>query len=318
MTQFCISYPPPSYQDLIAQIDDYTTIDFSNLTSISALIGIPIPIYPDISQYTLEFSQIVQYWQNMLSVNTLFAMIKPMVNLLGLDLAALLPQIPYLGVSILDLITIDPAQLRIQLKELLAQYGQDFINAFSAFLPIPIYYDLSISSFEINTLLKSIYNMSVYQLINICKSLIDQTLGKLKINAVLSLPTIPTLAELQEMIKGIALEKIKAIQDEIIEFENEFEAIKAALSLTDLSIPDIFALISFDGLSLITFPDPFFPDFLSYAIELREIMLSYMQAIYTQITEKIVSFVKSVLGILGISFPSLCIELPSLEQVEIL
>ncbi len=274
------------------------------------IIGIPFPIYIDISNYTNELSQVVQYWQSMLSVKTLLAMIEPMVSLLGLSLSGLLPAIPYLNLNILDMIMLSPNDIKNMVADALNEYGQEFLNALSAFLPIPIYFDFSIPAFEINIILKSIYNMSISSLIDICTGLIDKVLDKLKISAVLTLPMLPSLEELQSQLMAIVKAQLPSIPEE---FLNEFEAFKSAVELLDSDINALLSLIVFPQLPTIQLPSPFFPDFSSLSIELREAMNIYMQEVMAFVINKIVGFVKSVLGVLGVQFPSICIDLPELS-----
>ena len=310
MAQFCISFPPPSYKELFEQLKGIKP-DFSKLKGLIGSIGLPIPIYLDISQYSNEISQMIQYWQSRLSVKTLLSMIQPMVDLLGLKLADLLPKIPFLNISIIELMEMDANVLRQRVKETLKQHGQAFLDALSAFLPLPIYFGMSIPSFEINAIIKAIYNFSCTGLIELVKGLIDQVLSKLKINAVLTLPKLPTLKELQTMIIEMIKAKAEAIAGQVIDaFNNEFEAIKHAMQVLKMDINAIFAMIQFPSLPVIKFPSPFYPDFSCLAFELREAMQMYMQAIMMAVMEKIVSFVKAVLSILNIQFPSVCIDIP--------
>jgi len=318
MAQFCISFPPPSYQELFDQIK-HLKPDFSKLKNLIPVIGLPIPIYIDFSQYTNELSQMVQYWRSMLSVKTLLAMIQPMLDLLGMTLDSLLPKIPYLNMTILDLIMMDANAVKQKIATALKEHGQAFLNAISAFLPLPIYFGLNIPSFEINAILKAIYNQAVSSLIDIITNLIDKVLDKLKIKALLSLPKLPTLKELQNMIMQILKAKadeIAAQAGEVIQdFKDEYAAIVHAVQVLKMDINAIFALIQFPGLPIIKFPSPFFPGFSCLAIELREAMQIFMQSLMTAIIEKIMTFVKSVLSMLSIQFPTICIDLPELPPL---
>ena len=238
-------------------------------------------------------------------------MIQPMVDLLGLKLADQLPKIPFLNISIIELMAMDANVLRQRVKETLKLHGQAFLDALSAFLPLPIYFGLSIPSFEINAIIKAIYNFSCTGLIELVKGLIDQVLSKLKINAVLTLPKLPTLKELQTMIVEMVKAKAEAIAGQVIDaFTNEFEAIQHAMQVLKMDINAIFAMVQFPSLPVIKFPSPFFPDFSCLAFELREAIQMYMQAMMMAVMEKIVSFVKAVLSILNIQFPSVCIDIP--------
>ena len=253
----------------------------------------------------------IQYWQSRLSVNTLMAMIRPMASLLGQNLADLLPKIPFLNISILELMEMDANALRQQVKDTLKQHRQAFLDALSAFLPLPVYFGLNIPSFEINAIIKAVYSFSSAGLIELVKDLIDQVLGKLKINAVLTLPKLPSLKELQAMIMQTVKAKIEALTGAVTEaFANEFEAFKQAVQDLKMDINAVFEMIRFPPLPAVKFPSPFYPDFSCLALELREAMQMYLQAMMMAVLEKIVSFVKAVLSILNIQFPSICIDIP--------
>jgi len=209
------------------------------------------------------------------------------------------------------LMAMDANALRQLVKDTLKQHGQAFLDALSAFLPLPIYLGLSIPSFEINAMIKAIYNFSCTGLIELVKGLIDQVLSKLKINAVLTLPKLPTLKELQTMIIEMIKAKAEVLAGQVMDaFTNEFEAIQHAMQILKMDINAIFAMIQFPQLPAMKFPSPFYPDFSCLAFELREAMQMYMQAMMMAVMEKIVSFVKAVLSILNIQFPSICIDIP--------
>ena len=160
-------------------------------------------------------------------------------------------------------------------------------------------------------MIKAIYNFSGAGLIELVKGLIDQVLSKLKINAALTLPKLPTLKELQTMIMQTVKAKAEALGGQVLDaFTNEFEAIQHAMQVLKMDINAIFAMIQFPSLPVIKFPSPFYPDFSCLAFELCEAMQMYMQAIMMAVMEKIVSFVKAVLSILNIQFPSICIDIP--------
>lgn len=258
----------------------------------------------------------IQYWQSRLSVSTLMAMIRPMASLLGQSLADLLPKIPLLNISILELMEMDANALRQRVKDTLKQHGQAFLDALSAFLPLPVYFGLSIPSFEINAIIKAVYNFSGAGLIELVKGLIDQVLSKLEINAVLTLPKLPSLKELQAMIMQTVKAKIEAVTGAVAEaFANEFEAVKQAVQTLKMDINAVFEMIRFPQLPAVKFPSPFYPDFSCLALELREAMQMYLQAMMAAVTEQIVSFVKAVLSILNIQFPSVCIDMPDKEDI---
>lgn len=103
---------------------------------------------------------------------------------------------------------------------------------------------------EINAMIKAIYSFSCTGLIELVKGLIDQVLNKLKINAVLTLPKLPTLKELQTMIVEMVKAKAEAIAGQVIDaFNNEYEAIQHAMQILKMDINAIFTVIRISAAS---------------------------------------------------------------------
>lgn len=316
IVQLCISFPPPSYKELFEQCKDFK-LQLPTLSELGSLIGLPVPIYATISQYSNELSQVIQYLQAQCTMANLIAMGKKLASVVGGELEKLLPKIPFLNISILALFSMDANAFREIIKEAYKTKKEELLNALKAFLPLPIYFDLSIPDFEINTIIKSVYTYCISMLIETVVSLIQPVLDILEIAGSLTLPKIPTLAEIQEALTQAVKNKVNAIKgaidSEIEAIKDEYTAIKTAIKSYGLQLQSIFNSISFDGLPKIPFPSPFLPDFSSICYEVRECTLIYFNGILTAITDKIVSFVKSVLAILKIEFPRICINLPDTQ-----
>lgn len=313
----CISFPPPSYSELFEKLKGYK-FQLPSIETIAVIIGLPVPIFETISQFTNEVSQIIQYWQSKCTMATLITIAKKLVSVVGGELEKLLPKIPFLNISILAVFDMDANGLREIVKKAYEKEKEALLNALKAFLPLPIYLDLSIPDFEINTIIKSIYTYCISMLIDTVVGLIKPVLKILEIATSLTLPTIPTLAELQEMFVQAVKDQVNAIEsmvnEEIEAIKNDFDAIKNTIKSYGVTIQKAFDAISIDGLPKIPLPSPFLPDFSSICYELRECTMIYFNGLLMAITEKIVNFVKTVLSVLNISLPSICIDIPNSEQ----
>nr|WP_314367411.1 hypothetical protein [uncultured Acinetobacter sp.] len=306
MAQICISIPPPTYSEIVEKLKGYIP---TNIDEFAALIGLPVPIFAKISQFSLEISQIAQYFASMNLVNLLMQMIKPMVSILGLALDSILPKIPILNISIIQLLAMSPNELKALLIEKYHEIGDDLFKAFAAFIPFPFYLNLDIPEFAINALIKAIYNMCITSLIGIASGLINDVLSLLKIAGSLQLPTLPTLSDVQSAIKAIAVAKIAEAGAPIIEFVNEVEAFAYLAKNMGLKISDLISELSFPGFPKITLPDPLLPSLSSIEIELKEAINIYMQAMEAELVNQLVGFINSVLAILGIQFNQICIQI---------
>lgn len=306
MAQICISIPPPSYSAIVANLQGFIP---TNINELAAKIGLPVPIFAQLSQFSLEISQIAQYFSSMNLVNLLMQMIEPMVSILGLALDSILPKIPILNISIIQLIAMSPNDLKALLIEKYHEIGDDLFKAFSVFLPFPFYLNLSIPEFAINALIKAIYNMCITSLIGIASGLIKDVLSLLKIAGSLQLPTLPTLTDIQSAIKAIAVAKIAAAGAPILEFVNEVDAFAYLAKNMGMTISDLISELSFPGFPKISLPNPLLPSLSSIEIELREAINIYMQAMTAELVNQLVGFINSVLAILGIQFGQICIPI---------
>ena len=311
--QVCISFPPPSYSELFEKLKGYK-FTLPSLETIAVMIGLPVPIYATISQFTNEVSQVVQYWQSQCTMTNLVAIGKKLASVVGGELEKFLPKIPFLNLSILAVFDMDANELKRIVSDAYIKEKEKLLNALKAFLPLPIYLDLSIPDFEINTIIKSIYTYCISMLINTVVDLIKPVLEILEIATSLTLPTMPTLKELQAMFVQAIKDKVNEItaevDQEIQNIKDDFTAIKATIKKYAISIQSAFDAIHLDGLPKIPLPTPFLPDFSSICYELRECTMIYFNGLLTAITAKIVDFVKTVLSVLKIQLPSICIELP--------
>lgn len=274
--------------------------------TVPGIIGLADPIFDDIRNISMELAQIAQYLQTMSLTSTLMAMIKPMVGVIGGMLESLLPKIPILGINVLDLLAMSPADLKAIIKAKYQESRDALMAAFSAFLPIPLYPGFDIPSFEINAIIKAIYSYCINGLITLCTSLINQVINKLKLSATLILSILPTLSDLQAMLKQMAGQLVGKLADE---FADELDAINAVLQ-QGISINQLLAMINFPGLGSFHLPDPLFAGLSSTAIELAEAIQIYMANLMAAIIQQLADFVQSVLSMLGITFPEICISIP--------
>lgn len=311
--QICISFPPPSYKDLADQFTGYR-LDLNLIDTLAGLIGLPVPIYLTYKQYMNEVSQIIQYWQTKCTTETLLTIAKSLIAVVGGALRDLLPQVPYLNISVLDLISMSGSELRKIITDAYKKEKDALLSALKSLIPNPLFPTLEFPHFSVNAIIKALQNYCITALIEVVQSLIEPVLKILELAGSLTLPKIPTLQEIGDMLVQIAKEEIKAIvgeiEGEIEQIKDDFTAIKTAVKNYGLEAKAIFDKLSFSGLPKISLPSPLLPDFKSLGYEIREYAVIYFSGLLSAITQKIVDFVKTVLSVLNIQFPSICINLP--------
>ena len=317
--QLCISFPPPSYKELAEQFQGYK-LDLKLIDVLAGVIGLPVPIYLNYRQYMDEVSQIIQYWKTKCTTETLLSIAKSFASVVGGVLRDLLPQVPFLNISILDLIAMSASDLRNLITEAYKNKRDALLSALKALIPTPLFPTLDFPHFSINAIIKALYNYCITALIDVIQSLVSPVLKILELAGSLTLPKIPTLAEIGDMLTNLAKEEIKAIvgavDAEIEQIKDDFTAIKTAVKKYGIEIKDIFSKLSFSGLPKVSLPSPLIPDFKSIGYEIREYAVIYFSSILSAITQKIVDFVNDVLSILQIKFPSICINLPLVKTEE--
>lgn len=285
--QICTNTAVPSYNQLLEAIQAHLPIVQINVPDILGLLN---PIYDRFSNFSLEISQILQELQSFQLMNTLKAMIDPLLSVVGLAVDEFLPKLPVLGLTLVDLLTMSPATIYQKVRDAIAEYG---IEAFEAILPVPIFLTMSIPAIEIVTIVKMLKQYYITMVVTKVEVLVKQVTSILQIPGMSALPTIPTLADIKALAFGLFPDAGQLID----------------ILKTGISVSSLFSMFSIPGIPVLTLPEPLFPKLSSFDIEINEALVMLRAHMNTVAITSLVSFVEEKLSILNIEFPTFCINI---------
>lgn len=295
MFEICVESPVPNLKDLresfARQLQDAQDsipnfqefVDSVVKIPTPKLLGLPEPIflgYSNIMQELLEIVDAIKYQADTLTMMNVF---KPLVSVIGGSLGDLLPKIPVLNFSIIDIVNGEISSLHDAVMVALKN------GVKLPFIPEGIFENYSNYAKESLLALKMILVGYKELLISTMKSMIDKVLGILKISAVLPvLPVIPTVESLKQTVLNA-----------FPEYNSWYEIITNV---------DISKVIGVFGLGAVILPEvSFIPNFSNYEQYLLESFNQIKDHFTTLSLSMLVDFVKGTLSVLGFSFPSFCI-----------
>ena len=260
----------PDFQEFIDTLSD---IPLPNL------MGLPTPIFQGYSNIPQELMEVVDAIKYQVDTITMMSVFKPLSLVIGGSLEDILPKIPALDVSILDIVNGDIQNLHSAVSKAL----EDGIKL--PFVPSEIFE--SYSNFEKESLLAIKMVLVGYKelLLNTMQSMTSSAMSILKISGVLPvLPTIPSI----EQLKETALSAFPEYK--------EWSAL-----ITDIGAESI---INSFGLGMFVMPENLLiPNYSNYEQYLME-SLNQIKDYYTSLGLKtMVDFVEKTLGMLNFSFP---------------
>ena len=318
----CADTPIPSFESIWNKIKGEITfppnINFD--FTIPPLPSLPNPIFPDISHFALELSNIAQELQSFQFLQTLYQFIKPLADVIGGAIEALIPDIPLLNLNLIDLLALDPTKLYENLRKAILQIQFPDIDftipdfTFPTFslptipipefptLPIPMFGTLSIPSIELVNTVKLILKDYMNTLMNIIPNLVNQVVGILALVGIptLQVPQLPTLDEIKAQIAALV---------QWPDFNITLPEFPPLDFLQGFSISELLSQITVPGFPSFTIPDPLFPNYSSLEHELIEGLNILYQQMIAYPMQQIMNFLNQFLSILGFSFPTLCIPL---------
>ena len=295
MFEICVDSPVPNLKDLredfARQLQDVqeNIPNFQDFVEsvmeipIPKLFGLPDPIFVGYSNTMQELTEIVDAIKYQADTLTMMNIFKPLVSVIGGSLSDLLPKIPVLNFSIIDIVN----------GEIGALYDTVVVALKNGvklpFVPMNIFDSYSNYAKESLLALKMILVGYKELLLSTMQSMIKNVLDILKISAVLPvLPVIPTI----EQLKQTALNAFP-------EYESWYELITNV---------DISKVIGVFGLGSFVLPEvSFIPNFSNYEQYLLESFNQIKDHFSTLSLSMLVDFVKSTLGVVGFTFPKICI-----------
>lgn len=259
------------------------------LPSLPAMPSLPNPMFPGIEHPFLDIVMLIQELQT----NAMMGILKIIFGKFASILSFPLPAMPILGLSFLDLFSMDAAGLIQRIRDALA-LGIDF----AGIIPIPFTPHLHIPSIAAVQIAKLLLK-------NLIGLVMDVIIGKISAIADLliipipAFPTfvIPSMADLYQIVLNA--------------FEFQIPTIPDIPDWPGLpGFPDIPPLPSFSfdipGFPSFNIPSPLIPKYKNPALEIVETLSILLGELQNFVINKLAKFVSDFLGILGFSFPELC------------
>ena len=295
MFEICVNSPVPNLRDLredfSRQLQDVQESvpnfqDFVEKVSevpIPKLFGLPDPIFFGYSNTMQELVEIVDAIKYQADTLTMMNIFKPLISVIGGSLEDLLPKIPVLNFSIIDIIGGNIGGLYDAVLEALKN------GVKLPFIPLGMFENYSNYAKEALLALKMILVGYKELLLSTMQRMIQDVLKILKISAVLPiLPVIPTIDQLKQTVLNA-----------FPEFNSWYEIITNV---------DISKVIGVFGLGAVILPEvSFIPNFSNYEQYLLESFNQIKDHFSTLSLSMLVDFVKNTLGVVGFTFPSICI-----------
>lgn len=258
-------------------------LDEVSSVRIPKLLSLPEPMfigYTNPLQELMEIPDAIKFQADALTMMGIFT---PLVSVIGGNLEDLLPKIPVLNFSILDIVSGNIQSLHGAVVEAL----KDGVKL--PFLPVEMFESYSNFAKESLLALKMILVGYKQMLISTMQSMIKSALKILKLSG--TLPTLPTIPSV-EQLKGMVLSSFP-----------EYDSFYELLANEDISI-----ITGAFGLGHLLLPEiDFIPNYSNYEQYLMESFNQIVDHFSSLGLRLLVGFVESSLGMLGFTFPEFCI-----------
>ena len=296
MFTITISSPVP---DLLSLREDFSTQLLSvqsdipdyreyvnTLSSIELpdLLGLPKSLFSNYSNIMQELVEVVDAIKYQVDTLTMMNIFQPLSNILGGTLRDLLPKIPVLDISLVDIVGGNIQAMYDAVKSALKN------GIKLPFVPEQIFESYSNFEKESVVALKMILVGYKELLLNTMQSMVSSAMSILKISG--TLPVLPTIPNI-EQLKSLAM----------LAFP-EYDTWYSLISNVDVS-----KVLGVLGFSMFILPEiGFIPNYSNYEQYFIESLNHIRDGITSVALKMMVEFVESVLGVIGFSFPSITIR----------
>lgn len=286
-------------------------------SAVLALLGLPDPLFDSLHLPNIEFATIAMQLQSFQLQNTLLNMMKPMLDLLGLDITTFLPRLPYLsGFTLLDLLSGDVTQLVAAIKQAVT----DMVHI--PVVPDPIFGSLIAKAVAIPHTLMTLTSNYLQTITTAIIALIKKVTDKLKIPAMPALPEFPTFESVLTALMNAVNAKLGSLHLpdltlNVPDFPGllsmilpRIPAIPGMPNLSTLDLAALLVSLVFPGFpALPLLPDPLIPAFNIPSINLSMAVTILMHHLTTGLLEPIMDFIQKTLSkFLTFTFPLICID----------
>ena len=248
------------------------------------LLGLPKEIFSKYSNTVQEIMEIIDAIKYQADTLTMMNIFQPLASVIGGSLEDLLPKIPVLDISILDIVGGRIDALYGAVKAAMEKGLQ------LPFVPSKIFE--SFSNFEKEALVSLKMILVGYKelLINTMQSMISSAMSILEISGVIPvIPVIPSIEQLKNLVSSA-----------FPEYESWYSLI------TNVDISQVLGVIGFSGFVIPEFD--FIPNYSNYEQYFMETLNQIKDGITSMGLRVLVDFVESTLGKLGFSFPPIIIR----------
>lgn len=298
--KLCTDSPIPDLEDLKKQVNDQIDNiqeeyeDFKEFITILS-DQVKIPVIPTLQEYIYEgyssvmdeineFIEGLKNYQDMLSQ---FSIIKVLADVIGGAIEDLIPKIPVIDISIIDILSGNIKALYDAVKQMILDQIQ------IPFVPLPLYETISNYTKEVVASVKMILTAYKNMITTAITGMVNQVLDILEISAILPLLfTIPTVEELKEILLSL-FPDVSSIYELIKKYDIDY-IMDMLKNILPFPIPD--------------FTPPTTKFFSSLEEELNQKLNQIADFAGSLNMKMIIDFIKDNLSMLGIEFPTICIE----------
>lgn len=265
--------------------DTQDFVDALGGIQIPNLLGLPKEIFSKYSNTVQEVMEIIDAIKYQADTLTMMNVFQPLVSVLGGSLESLLPKIPVLGISLIDIVG-GRVQGLYDAVKLALQEGVKL-----PFVPLKIFEGFSNFEKEALIALKMILVGYKEMLLNTMQSMISSAMSILKISGTLPiLPEIPSI----DQLKSLALNSFP-------EYDTWYNLVRNL---------DPTSILSAIGFGMFVIPEiNFLPNYSNYEQYLMESLNQIKDAISSIALRLLVNFVENTLGMLGFKFPTITIRI---------
>jgi hypothetical protein len=277
----------PSFSALLAGAASRLSFPPALGLQMPTLPTLPNPLYPNYLHPNLQITIVVEELQTYQILTTMMAIIQPLASFLGATLSSILPTIVGTGLTLVDLLANQAANLYAAVSAAI-QAGE---GALFSLVPNPIFPSYLHPEMALVVTVRLVIKQYMFALIGLMQSLISSATSIMKVANMVALPAIPTLSQLTGALFAVAGAGIATI-DELLHAE-------AA------SLQSLVASLSFPGLVLPVLPIPLVPNFHAPDIEFTETL----NIIYAQFATTVLQIIYNFVNSLPLTFvyPVICI-----------
>ena len=298
--KLCTDSPIPDLEDLKKQVNDQIDNiqeeyeDFKEfITTLSNQVKTPIIptlqeyIYEGYSSVMEEINEFIEGLKNYQDMLSQFNILKVLADVIGGAIEDLIPKIPIINISIIDILSGNIKSLYDAVKQMILEQIE------IPFVPLPLYETISNYTKEVVASVKMILTAYKNMLTTAITDMIKQVLDILEISAILPLLfTIPTVEELKELLLAL-FPDVSSIYELIKKYDIDY-IMDMLKNILPFPIPN--------------FTPPMTKFFSSLEEELNQKLNQIADFAGSLNMKMLIDFIKDNLSMLGIEFPTICIE----------